>query len=81
MFIDFKVDCNLVGTKRSCIQDCFAMVGNIYGHNLKDELYKDCPPHTYKYTLLLSVLQSQAVKTNFRFHKVTDEFEMNGQSL
>ena len=57
-FIDFDVDCNLVGTKRSCIKDCFAMVVNLYGHNLKDELYKDCPPHTYKDTLLFSVLQS-----------------------
>ena len=80
-FIDFKVDCNLVGTKRSCIQYYFAMVGNIYGHNIKDELYKDFPPHTYTDTLLLSFLQSQAVKTNFRFYKVTEDFKMNGQLL
>ena len=57
------------------------MVGNIYGQNLKDELYKDCPPHTYTDTLLLSVLQSRAVKIHFRFHKVTDELKMNGQPL
>ena len=80
-FIDIKVDCNLVGTKQSFIQYFVAMVVNIYCHNLKDDLYKYCPPHTYKDTLLFSVLQSQAVKTNFRFHKVTDEFKMNGQSL
>ena len=38
------------------------MVGNIYGQNFKDELYKDFPPHKYKDTLLFSVLQSEAVK-------------------
>ena len=81
MFIDFKVDCNLVGTKRSCIQDLFAMVGNIYGHNIKNELYKDFPPHKYKDTLFFSVLQIRAVKTHFRFYYVTDYFKMNGQML
>ena len=60
-FIDFDFYSNVVGTKRSCIHDCFAIVGNIYGRNFKDEIYNDCPPHTYKDTLLASVLQSNAV--------------------
>ena len=57
------------------------MVGNIYGKNFKDEIYKNCLPHKYKDTLPLSVLQSQDVKKNVWFHKVTDKFNINGQSL
>ena len=49
-YIDFDLDSNVVGTKQSCIHDFFAMVGNIYGQNFKDDIYKDFPPHKYKYT-------------------------------
>ena len=40
----------------------FFKVSNIYGQNFKDEIYKDYTLHTYKDTLLLSVLQSVSVK-------------------
>ena len=57
------------------------MVGNIHGKNFKDEIYKDFPPHTYKDTLLVSVLQSKAVCFFCCFHNVIDEFKMDGKSL
>ena len=80
-FLDFDFDSKVIGNKRSCIQDCFAIVGNIYGKDSKDEIYKDCPPRTYKDTILFSVLQSKVAETHFRFHNVTDEFKMNEKSL
>ena len=44
--IDFEFDSKVVGNKPSCIHNCFAIVGNIYGQDFKDEIYKDCPPRT-----------------------------------
>ena len=80
-FIDFEFDSKVAGNKRSFIHDCFAIVGNIYGQDLKDEIYKDFPPHTYNDTLLVSILQSKSVKQHFLFHNVTNEFKMDGKSL
>ena len=80
-FLDFEFDSKVVGNKRSFIQDCFAIVGNIYGKDFKDEIYKDCSPRTYNDTGLFSVLQSKVVRKHFRFHNVTDEFKMDGKSV
>ena len=64
-FLDFEFDSKVVGNKWSCIQDFFAIVGNIYGKDFKDEIYKDYQPRTYNDTGLFSVLQGKAVKKTF----------------
>ena len=45
-FLDFEFDSKVVGNKRSCIHNFFAIVGNIYVQDSRNEIYKDCPPHT-----------------------------------
>ena len=53
------------GNKRSCVQDAFANVANIFGFDFKDVIYKYFTPDEYNDTDIIKVIRHPIIKTKF----------------
>ena len=53
------------GTRRSCIQDAFINMANLYGVDLQGPIYHGVPPRLYTDTPVHEVMNLQCIKSKF----------------
>ena len=64
-YIDLIPDKKKDGNERSCLHDAFVNAGYMYEKDIRDELFRECPPKKYTNSLLCSLLESSVIKKNF----------------
>ena len=64
-YIDLITEKKQEGNERSCLHDSFINAGYMFGKNIRDELYKECPPKKYTNSILSTILDSSVIQRNF----------------